>query len=352
MSSAWRKLKTSLAELGLTQSQVLFDAAHAVGVLFVLFVALFLAVSKVADVNQVAATVGIILLGLTKSSLKKHVDTDKLQSFKSIIKVVEKQALTQLKDAVEQFAEFAEKHLELNDPGTWAANFDKQVLENTKQTLRTSRVLKNCFERGIVRDALDWHKKKKSDEYSLGKVESDQALRNKMIREYISELETKSKPGDEYISELKTKSGELYRKESDLFGAKRKKREFDDDLKKVEQNAYLQDGELSKKRVDQYTAVLREAKRKIDGMVKKVKQKAQELEDSTRSVLQSSRAVASSVENHTTRKADEMRDDLKEMKQKLSDDLQVMKDEMKAMILASSRAASNPDDADETDEAD
>lgn len=340
MSSAWRKLKTSLAELGLTQSQVLFDAAHAVGVLFVLFVALFLAVSKVADVNQVAATVGIILLGLTKSSLKKHVDTDKLQSFKSIIKVVEKQALTQLKDAVEQFAEFAEKHLELNDPGTWAANFDKQVLENTKQTLRTSRVLKNCFERGIVRDALDWHKKKKSDEFSLGKVESDQALRNKMIREYISELETKSKPGDEY------------RKESDLFGAKRKKREFDDDLRQVEQNAYLQDDVLSKKRVDQYTAVLREAKRKIDDMVKKVKQKAQELEDSTRSVLQSSRAVASSVENHTTRKADEMRDDLKEMKQKLSDDLQVMKDEMKAMILASSRAASNPDDADETDEAD
>ena len=342
MSSAWRKLKTSLAELGLTQSQVLFDAAHAVGVLFVLFVALFLAVSKVADVNQVAATVGIILLGLTKSSLKKHVDTDKLQSFKSIIKVVEKQSLTQLKDAVVQFAEFAEKHLELNEPHKWAADFDDEVLKNTKQTLRTSRVLKNCFQGGIVRDALNWHKNEKTNKYSLSKVESDQARREEMIREYLDGIPTSTKFG----------KGDQFREGTALFRAHKKLDEFVADLRQVKQNAYLQDKELSKKRVEQYTAVLREAKRKIDGMVKKVKQKAQELEDSTRSVLQSSRAVASSVENHTTRKADEMRDDLKEMKQKLSDDLQVMKDEMKAMILASSRAASNPDDADETDEAD
>ena len=131
--------------------------------LFVLFVALFLAVSKVADVNQVAATVGIILLGLTKSSLKQHVDTDKMQSFKSIIKVVEKQALTQLKDEVEQFAESAAKDLDLNEPVKGAQTFRLEELENTEQTLEAECVLNNYVSYGIVREAHDWHKERSTN---------------------------------------------------------------------------------------------------------------------------------------------------------------------------------------------
>ena len=342
-------MKTSLAELGLTQSRVLFDAAQAVGVLFVLFVALFLAVSKVADVNQVAATVGIILLGLTKSSLKQHVDTDKMQSFKSIIKVVEKQALTQLKDAVEQFAESAAKDLDLNEPVKGAQTFRQEVLENTEQTLEAECVLNNYFSSGIVRDAHDWHKERSKvatdadeNEYSLRKVESSPELRDRLIQEYISYLEANI-PSARFLDKKATQEKKM-RTEA-VFFARSKYGQFKDEVTRKKTAA----DELIMKREKHYAAVLKETKRKIEDMVTKVKQKAQELEDSTRSVLQSSRAVASSVENHTTRKADEMRDDLKEMKQKLSEDLQMMKDEMKAMILASSRAASNPD-ADETED--
>ena len=336
-------MKTSLAELGLTQSRVLFDAAQAVGVLFVLFVALFLAVSKVADVNQVAATVGIILLGLTKSSLKQHVDTDKMQSFKSIIKVVEKQALTQLKDEVEQFAESAAKDLDLNEPVKGAQTFRLEVLENTEQTLEAECVLNNYFSYGIVREAHDWHKER-SNKYSLGKVESNPELRDKMIQEYISNLEANI-PSARFLDKKGTQEKKM-RTEAVIF-ARSKYGQFKHEVTCRKDVA----DELIMKREKHYAAVLKETKRKIEDMVKRVKQKAQELEDSTRSVLQSSRAVTSSVENHTTRKADEMRDDLKEMKQKLSDDLQMMKDEMKAMILASSRAASNPDSDEAEDEA-